>query len=112
MSISKTLAALALGATITASGWAADVTAPAAEGSKKMTIETAPAAVQEGIKAGLAGGTVKSIEETKKDGKVAYKVQVTTADGKTVNNWYDDKGVMIKDTAKDAAKDAAAPATK
>jgi hypothetical protein len=95
----KTLIALALGATFASAGWSAD-DAAAGMPEKKVTIDTVPAAVKDGINAGLEGGTIKSIAETKKEGKTAYKVQITSKDGNTVNKWFDDKGVEVKESGK------------
>jgi hypothetical protein len=62
----------------------------------KLTIDQVPAEVKTAINGSLDGGTIKSIEEKKKEGKTLYKVQITTKDGKTVNEWFDDKGTKVE----------------
>lgn len=91
--IRKTISALALTAAIASYGFAADEGKHEGD-DKKLTIDTVPAAVKEGINSHLDGGTIKSIQEKKKEGKTAYKVQIEK-DGKTVNKYFDDKGAEI-----------------
>ncbi len=104
MSIKNTLFALALGATLATSGFSADA-APNKADEKKLTLDTVPAAVKEGIAKQAKADQVAGIEEQKREGKTVYKVLVKTGD-KTSNIWFDETGAIIKEAANGAEKAA------
>jgi uncharacterized membrane protein YkoI len=93
--ISKSLLTLSLG-TLVSFASAADEHA-----AKKVEVKDLPAPVA----AALAKvGEVKEVTEKEKDGKVVYKAEVKTADGKTEAVWVDAKGEIVKEKGEKGEK--------